>query len=153
MFGWSQLRFCCERRQRKGGLTSIATPPANRCWKEGGFRKDFSILVGQMKVSAKHVTKRKAQKSSGSTIAQNGTRSDVRSQRLSESGSTKRELRRRSGSGKEALLRILSVNASGTGIISVGKSWSLKSIRAGAPAEGFKGHVATDGSLLGTAGK
>ena len=43
-------------------------------------------MVGQMKASAKHVTKRKAQKSTGSTIAQNGMRSIVRSQRLSESG-------------------------------------------------------------------
>ena len=39
-----------------------------------------------MKVSAKSVTKRKVQKKTGPTIAQVGTRSDERSQRLSESG-------------------------------------------------------------------
>ena len=44
-----------------------------------------------MKVSAKHVTRRKAQESTGFTIAQNGTRSDGRSQRLSESGNKKRQ--------------------------------------------------------------
>ena len=37
------------------------------------------------------------------TIFQNGTRSDVRSQRLSESGSKRREPQRRSGSGKKVL--------------------------------------------------
>ena len=41
--------------------------------------------------SAKRVIKRKAQKNTGSTIAQNGTRSDVRSQRRSEGWSKKRE--------------------------------------------------------------
>ena len=60
-------------------------------WTDAGCRKDSSTLVGQMKVSAKHVTRRKAQTSTGFTIAQNGTRSDGRSQRLSESGSKKRE--------------------------------------------------------------
>ena len=34
------------------------------------------------------------------------------------------------------------------------KKWeSEKHTSSGIPAEGFKGHVATDGSLLGTAGK
>ena len=75
----------------------------NWFWKDVGCREDSSTLVGEMKVSAKHVTRRKAQRSTGSTTAQNGTRSDVRSQRLSVSGSKKRELRRKSGSGKEVL--------------------------------------------------
>ena len=87
-------------------------------WKMAGSSNDFSTLVGRMKVKVKPVTKRKAQKSTGSTIAQNGTRSDGRFQRLSESGSRKRKLQRKSGSGKGVLLRILSVEATGTGATS-----------------------------------
>ena len=69
---------------------------------EGGWgQKRLFDVVGQMKVSAKHVTKRKAQKSTGSTLAQNETKSDMRSQRLSISGSKKGEPQRMSGNGKE----------------------------------------------------
>ena len=69
-----------------------------------------------MKVS---VTKRKAQKSTDFITAQNGTRFDRISQRLSECGSKKREPQRMSGSGKEVLRRIDSVKANETGTISV----------------------------------
>ena len=59
----------------------------NCFWKEAaGCSKDFSTLVGRMKVSVKLVTKKKAQKSTDSTIAQNGKGSAGRSQRLSEKG-------------------------------------------------------------------
>ena len=71
-----------------------------------------------MKVSAKLDTRKKAQKSTGSSIVENGTRSGGRSQRLSGSGSKKQEPQRRSGSGKEVLLSILSMRANGTGAIS-----------------------------------
>ena len=74
---------------------------------------------------------RKAQKSTGFTIAQNGTRSDGRSQRPSESGSKKRELQRRSESGKKVLLCILSVKAHGTGATSVRESGSLRNTSTG----------------------
>ena len=61
----------------------------------------------------------------------------------SEGGSKKRKPHRRSGSGREVLLRTLSM-----------RKWeSEKRKSLGIPAEGFKGHVATDGSLLGTGGK
>ena len=63
---------CYARKRRKTGLKSIAT----WFWKDVGCREDSSTLVGEMKVSAKHVTRRKAQRSTGSTTAQNGTRSD-----------------------------------------------------------------------------
>ena len=43
----------------------------------------------------------------------------------------------------------LSVKANGTGVTSEWRSGSLRRL----PVEGFKGHVATDGSLLGSAGK
>ena len=63
--------------------------------------------------SAKPVTWRKAQKSTGSTIAQNGTRSDGRSHRFSERESNK-NLKKRNGDDKQVLQRILSVKAMGT---------------------------------------
>ena len=55
-----------------------------------------------------------------------------RSQRHSESGSRRRKLQKRSGSGKVVLSRILSVKANGAGCISVRKSGSQRSTRAGA---------------------
>ena len=69
-------------------------------------------------VDVKPVTRRKAQRSTGSTIAQNGTRSDVRFQRPSESGSKRPKLQRKSGSGKEVSSRIRSVKVNGTGVFS-----------------------------------
>ena len=82
-------------------------------------KKNSTASVGRTKVSVKPVTKRKVGKSTGSTNAQNGTRSEGRSQRLSKSESRKRKLQRKSGSGKEVLSRILSVKANGTEVISV----------------------------------
>ena len=100
---WLESALALLRKKTKEGWTDKHRHTAKKLVLEGGwFRKDSSILVGQMKVSAKHVTKRKAQKRTGSTIVQSGTRSDVRSQRLSESGSKKREPQR-SGSGEEVL--------------------------------------------------
>ena len=117
-------------------------------------KKTKEDWIGQMKVSAKLVTRRKAQKSTGSTIAQNGTKPDGRSQRLSESGSKKREPQKGSGSGKEVFSRIFSVESQwNRGHFSVRKWESEKHNSWGFPAEGFKGHVATGGSLLGAAGK
>ena len=72
-----------------------------------------------MRGSAKSVTRRKAQKSTGSAIVENGTELDGRFQMLSESGSEKRDPQRRSGNGKEVSLRIFSVQANGTGVTSV----------------------------------
>ena len=96
-------------------LKSIETwPEENWFWKEAGCRTNSSTLDGRTKDSVKLVTKRKAQKNTGSTTAQNSTRLSRKSQRLSESGSKKRELQRRSGSGKEVSSRILSVKTNGT---------------------------------------
>ena len=111
---------------------------------EAGCRKDFSTLVGRMKVNAEPATRRKTQKSTGSTTTQNGAKSDGRFQRPSESWSKKQEPQGRSGSGKEVLL---------SGHFSMRKWQSEKHKSWSMPVEGFKGHVATDGSLLGPAGK
>ena len=62
----------------------------------------------------KLATKGKPKKNIGFIIAQNGTRLDVRFQRLSESGSKMRNTQRRSGSGIEALQYTPSGKASGT---------------------------------------
>ena len=59
--------------------------------------------IGWMKANAKHVTKQKVQKSTGSTIVQVGMKSGARSHRLAESGNKKRGHQRRNGSGKEVL--------------------------------------------------
>ena len=85
-----------------------------------------------MKVNVKLVTRRKAQKNTRCTTAQNGARSDGRFRRPSESGSKKPRLQRKSGSGKEVSLRTLSVKANGTGVTSVCKSESLRSTKAAA---------------------
>ena len=64
-----------DGKRKKVGLKSIETLPENRFWNEVGCRRSFLTLVVRMKVSAMLVTRRKVQKSTGSTIAQNGTRS------------------------------------------------------------------------------
>ena len=106
---------------------------------EDGCRRSSTTSVDRTKVSAKHVIRRKAQKSTGFTIAQNGTNSDGRSQKPSENGNNKPKLQRKI----EVSSSTLQVKADGTGVTS---GWGM-------PAEGFKGHVNTDGSLLGTGGK
>ena len=89
-----------------------------KCFWKAGCRRNSLTLVGLMKLNVKPVTRRKAQKSTGFSIAQKGPRSDGKSQRLSENASKKPKLQR-SGSGKEVLLRILSVKANGTGATAV----------------------------------
>ena len=95
----------------------------------------------------------KVQKSTGSTVTQNGERSEGRSQRPSESWSKKRKLPRKSGSGKEVFSRILCESQRNRGRFSTKKWESEKHKSWSLPAESFKGRVATDGSLLGKAGK
>ena len=112
--------LAAKEKQRKGGLKSIETLPENWVWNEAGCRRHSSTMVGQMKVNAKLATRRKAQKSTGSTTFQNGTKSDEGLQRVSEGGSKKSEnIKRKSGSGKEVLSRIHPVKANGTGVTSV----------------------------------
>ena len=92
---------------------------ANCFRKEAGCRNDSSTLVGRMRASAKSVTRRKAQKSTGSATVENGTELDGEFQMVSESGSEKRQPQRRSGNCEEVSLRIFSVKANGTGVTSV----------------------------------
>ena len=75
-----------------------------------------------MKVNVKPVTRGTAHKSTGSTTAQSGTKSDGRFRRPSESGSRRRKFQGKSGSGKEISSRILSVKANGMGAISADRT-------------------------------
>ena len=120
-----------------------------------GAEKSLPTLVGRMKVSAKPATRRKALKSTGSTTAQDGTRSEGRSQRLSGSGNKKREPQRKSEwKWQRGIVEHPLSESQWNRVTSGWKSGSRRSDKSwGIPAEGFKGHVATDGSLLGTAGK
>ena len=145
--------FCVKKNEGKLDWKSIAIEPGRFSWKVEGRRRDYLMLVGRISVNVKHARRRKAQKNTGSTTAQNGTKSDGRFPRFPESGSKKQEPQRRSGSGKEALLNIFSVKANGRGHLSVRKCESEKHKSWSMPAEGFKGHVATDGSLSGKLGK
>ena len=63
------------RKKTKGDWTEKHRNVARKLLLEGGWiQKDFSTLVGRMRVRVKLVTKRKAQKNTGYTFAQNGTR-------------------------------------------------------------------------------
>ena len=87
---------------------------ARKTFLEGGWtQKETSILVGRMLVNVKHANLRKAQKGTGCSTVQNGTKSARNFLRPSESGSKRRERRRKSGSDKEVSSRILAAKASG----------------------------------------
>ena len=110
---WLELDLALLREKMKGDWTEKHRNVARKLL--AGCRRDFSTFIGRMTVSVKLVTKRKAQKSTGSTIAHNGTRSDGRFQEPTANGSRKRGFQRKSGSGKGELLRTLFLNANGTG--------------------------------------
>ena len=65
--------------------------PGRSSWKKVERKKDHAIFDVRMLVDVKHANWRKAQKSTGCTTAQNGTRSDGKSQRLSEKWEQKAE--------------------------------------------------------------
>ena len=108
-----------------------------------------------MKVSVKLVTKKKAQKSTGSTIARHGAKSDGRSQSFSRSGSKKREPQRKEWKWQRGVVAHPLSESQWNRVYFSMKKWESEKHKnlGGLAAEGFKGHVATDGSLLGAAGK
>ena len=81
-------------------------------WKKSAAKHSMKSRKRDMPDRGRH---RKAQPM---TTSQNGTKADERFQKFSGSWSNKQEPQRRSGSGKEVLLNILSVEANGTGAIS-----------------------------------
>ena len=71
-----ELALALMRKKTKEDWTEKHRNVATKLvWKEAVCRNDSSTKVGRMKVSAKPVTRRKVQKNTGSTIAQNGTNS------------------------------------------------------------------------------
>ena len=81
-------------------------------------------------------------------------KSDGRFHKFSGNWSKKQEPQRRSGSGKEVMSNILSVEINETVAISALRKWESEKHKSWSmPAEGFKDHVATGGSLLGNDGK
>ena len=82
---WLELAVALLRKKTKGDWTKTV-----RCWSN--------------ELSVKLVTKKRAQQSTRSAIVQYGKGSEGRSQRLSESGSKKRGLQRKSGTGKEVCI-------------------------------------------------
>ena len=95
-----------QKKAKGFGPKSIVLWPERFCWKEGGRTRDFSILAGRTQV-----TRGKAQKSTGFTTVQNGTKSGGIFRSPSKS-------RRKSGSGREVSSRTLSMKANGTEAIS-----------------------------------
>ena len=116
---WLEPGFALLRKKMMEiGLRSIAMCPGRSFWRVDGRRRDSSILDGRMSVNVKLARKRKEQKSTGYTTAQNGTKSDGRFQKFSGSWSKKKEPQR-SGSGKEVLLNTFPVKVNGTRATSV----------------------------------
>ena len=99
----------------------VVQGPEHWFWKEVGEEKKFFGIGWSDESECQACDKAEGTEkhnNMGSTIAQNGTRSEGRSQRPPVSVSKKRELQRRSGSGKEVLSRFLAVKANGTGVVS-----------------------------------
>ena len=116
--------------------------------------EDYSILVGRMSVNVKLARRRKAQRSTGSTTVQNGTKSDGRFQRFSESWKQTARTSKKEWKWQRGIVEHPLTESQWNRDHFSFRKWSLRSTRAwGMPAEGFKGHVAIDGSLLGNAGQ
>ena len=144
------LGLVAKDGERKNGLKSIDAWPGNWYWKEAGCRRDSSTLAGRMRVSAKPVTRRKAQKSTGSTWYEIRREIPEAFRQWEQKAKTsKKEWKWRRGVAAHPL----SESQWNRGHFSMNKWESEKHKSWSMPAEGFKGHVATDGSLLGSAGK
>ena len=143
------------RKKTKEEWTERHRHVAKKLVLEGGWVQKRLFDIGwsdESKCQACHKG-RKARKSSSSTTAQNCTKSDGGFQMLSENGSKKREPQRRSGNGQRGIVtHPLNESQWNKGLFSMKKEEHEKHKSWGIPAEGFKGHAATDGSLLGRAG-
>ena len=121
---------------------------------EAGCRSGCSTLVGRMKESIKPVTRWKVQKMhrlyhcpAWHEIRREIPEAFRKCEKKEQNFKERMEVTKR-------YRRALKVKANGTGVTSGWKSGSLRNTKSwDMPAEGFKGHVATNGSLQGTAGK
>ena len=128
--------------------------PGRSSWTEVRRKGDYSILAGRMSVNVEHANWRKAQKGTGCTTVQNGTKSVGKFWRPSESGSKKaRTLKTEWKWHRGIVAHPLGESQWNRGGFRM-KIWeSEKHQSRSMQVEGFRSHVATDGSLLGTAGK
>ena len=92
---WLEPALALLRKKTKGDWTEKHRKVARKLLLEGGWVQQRLFDVGRMKVSVKLVTKKKVQKSIGSTIVQNGKRSERRSHKLLESGSKNEDFKER----------------------------------------------------------
>ena len=123
--------------------------PGRSSWKEVGRNRDY----GRMLVNVMHAYWRKAQKGTGCTTVQNGTKSGERFRRPSDGGSKGENVEERVEVARRVSSRTLSVKASGTGNFRM-KMWESEEHQSWCmQVEGFRSHAATDGSLSGKTGK
>ena len=98
---WLETALAVLRKKTKENWTEKRRNVARKLVLEkDGRRRNSSTLVGRMKVNVKLVTRKKAQKSAGSTICPEWYEVRREIPDASESGRKKRELQRRSGSCK-----------------------------------------------------
>ena len=149
MYGSSQLWLCCERKQKNSGLKSIETLPENWFRKEAGCREDSS---DDSKCQACHkeegTEKHRLYHCPEWYEVRHGIPDAFRKWEQ-KTRTSKEEWKWQRG----IVTPPLSESQWNRDHFSVKKWESEKDKSCGVPAEGFKGHVATDGSLLGTAGK
>ena len=152
--GSNQLWHFCERK-RKGIWTEKHRDVARKIFLAGGWKHKRLFDIGWSDVSQCQACQMEEGTEKHRLYHCAGwheIRWEIRSP--SESGSKRWKPRRKSGSGKEVSSRTLSVKANGTEASSVWQKWESEKHKSWSiPAEGFKGHVATDGSVLGKAGK
>ena len=120
----------------------------------GGCNRDCSILIGRTPVNVKPARKRKEQKSTGYTTAQKWHEvrreiPEVFQEVGAKSKNSKEEWKWQIG----VVEHPLTASQWNRGHFSKRQWESEKHKSRGMPAEGFKGLVATDGSLLGNDGK
>ena len=137
---WLEPAPALSRKKVREEWTEKHRNVARKIFLEGGGRKrDFSILACRTQFSVKLATWRKAQNSTGFTTVQNGMKS----------GGRKKEWKWQRGT----VAHPPSESQWSRGHFSMTKWESEKHKSWGIPVEGFRGRVATDGSLLGKAGK
>ena len=123
--------------------------PGRSFWKVDGRKRDCSILIGRTPVNVKLARKRKGQKSTGYTTAQSGMKPAESFQMFSvKIGAKKTRTEKEWKWQRGTVEHPPSGSQWNRGHFrmrkweSEHKSWSM-------PAEGPKGHVATDGLLAG----
>ena len=147
---WLEPVLLLLRKKTKEEWTEKHRNVARKSVLEGGCRKDSSTFVGQMKVSAKHVRRRKAQKSAALPLPVMVRDQTVEPRGFQKVGAKNENLKEGVEMAKRYCNAFTQWKSMEQGPFQKNKGGSLRSTRVGGmPAEGFKGHDATDGSLAG----